>query len=81
MLHFSDDNAFRERIKSQPVSEAVQKALMEDRQKRKQELMTQQAAEESRRNEERVAQERQEAWRVERKEMQEHMQNYDEDVR
>ena len=54
--------------KSQPVSEegmeAVIKALMEDRQKREQELMTQQAAEEtrrpaqeSRRNEERAAEE------------------------
>ena len=72
--------------KSQPVSEegmeAVIKALMEDRQKREQELMTQQAAEESRRaaeesrrNEERIARERrEEAWRAERKEMQEHMQ-------
>ena len=55
--------------------EAVIKALMEDRQKREQELMTQQAAEESRRNEERIARERrEEAWRAERKEMQEHMQ-------
>ena len=65
--------------KSQPVSEegmeAILKALMEDRQKREQELMTQQAAEELRRNEERVARERrEEAWREERKEMQEHMQ-------
>ena len=65
--------------KSQPVSEesmeAILKALMEDRQKREQELMTQQAAEDLRRNEERVARERrEEAWREERKEMQEHMQ-------
>ena len=65
--------------KSQPVSEesmeAILKALMEDRQKREQELMTRQAAEELRRNEERVARERrEEAWREERKEMQEHMQ-------
>ena len=55
--------------------ESVLKALIEDRQKREQELMTQQAAEESRRNEERVARERrEEEWREERKEMQERMQ-------
>ena len=61
------------KYKSQPVSEesmeAVLKTLMEDRQKREQELMTQQAAEELRRNEERVAQRRAGSARAARRSM------------
>ena len=62
--------------------ESVIKTLIEDRQKRKQELTTQQAAEETRCNEERETRERrEEEWRAERNEVQESRERQEEEWR